>query len=221
MVQHWRRIGGAEARHSLPINAIGAVATGATLVVVAVSKFGEGAWLTIVVVPLLVFFFTRVNKHYRDIAAQIKDDKPLVLDTTNNPVVVIATQSWNRLTERGLAFGCRLSKHVYAVQVKSEVSKTSDLTVDWDRLVGEPARAAGLAVPELVVLTSHYREFFKPLIDFVLDLRDSNPMRDVVVVTHWYQGLLHNHRGAILRTLLRLRGGPRVVVVNTPFYLHD
>ncbi len=227
MVEHWRRIGGAEARHSLPINALGAIATGITLVVVAVSKFGEGAWITVVVVPLLVLFFVKVNKHYRDVALQIKDDQPLTLTESASPVVVIAAQSWNKLTERGLAFGLRLSKHVYAIQVKSEASKIRDLTDHWENLACAPAREASLAEPKLVVLTSRYREFFKPLIDFVLELRDANPRRDVVViipdlvVTHWYQGLLHNNRGAILRTLLRLRGGPRVVVVNTPFYLHD
>jgi amino acid transporter len=227
MVQHWRRVGGSEARHSLPINAIGAVATGVTLVVVAVSKFTEGAWITVVIVPLLVFFFVGVNKHYADVAVQIKDDKPLDLTSTGNPVVVVAAQSWNKLTERGLAFGLRLSTHVYAVQVRSETGKMRELTGDWDRLAQGPAAKAGLAAPQLVVLTSRYREFFKPLIDFVLDLRDSNPTRDIVViipdlvVTHWYLGLLHNNRGAILRTLLRLRGGPRVVVVNTPFYLQD
>jgi amino acid transporter len=226
MVQHWRRVGGAEARHSLPINAIGATATGLTLVIVAVSKFTEGAWITVVVVPLLVFFFVRTNKHYADVAAQLMDDKPLDVSHTGNPVVVVAAQSWNKLTERGLAFGLRLSTHVYAVQVKSEASKIRDLTVDWERLACGPAKAAGLQAPKLVVLTSRYREFFKPLLDFVLDLRDSNPTRDVVViipdlvVSHWYHGILHNNRGAILRTLLRLRGGPRVVVVNTPFYLH-
>ncbi len=227
MVQHWRRIGGKDARRSLPINALGAVATGTTLVIVAVSKFSDGAWVTVVIVPLLVAFFVRVNKHYRDVAAQIRDDAPLDLVDTANPIVVVAAQSWNKLTERGLAFGLRLSTHVYAVQVKSETTKMRDLTEHWHELAEAPARAAKLPVPELVVLTSRYRELFKPLIDFVIDLRDRNPARDVVVVipdlvvTHWYQGLLHNNRGAILRTLLRLRGGPRVVVVNTPFYLRD
>jgi hypothetical protein len=61
----------------------------------------------------------------------------------------------------------------------------------------------------------------------VLDLRDRNPTRDVVVVIpdlvtpRWYHALLHNHRGAILRALLRLRGGPRVIVVSTPLHLVD
>ena len=94
-------------------------------------------------------------------------------------------------------------------------------------LVEAPARAAKLTPPKLVVLTSTYRQFFRPLIAFVLELRDRNPTRDIVVVipdlitARWYHELLHNHRGTILRALLRLRGGPRVIVVSTPLQLHD
>jgi amino acid transporter len=227
MVQHWRRVGGAEARHSLPVNALGTVATAITLVVVAVSKFGDGAWLTVVVIPLLMFAFSGVNRHYRSVAAQIVTDEPLGLTDPKKPIAVVAMQSWNKLTARGLQFAVRLSPEVYAVQVKSETAKMRDMTDDWERLVVEPVRAAGLPLPQLMVLPSRFRQLFKPLVDFVIDLRDENPGRDVVVVipdlvvAHWYQGFLHNNRGAILRTLLRLRGGPNVIVLNTPFHLKD
>jgi len=225
MVAHWKRLGGAEARHSLPINLAGAIATGVTVLVVAVSKFGEGAWITVFVVPLLVFVFVRINAHYRDVARQVATTEPLAVAPAAPPIVIVAAQSWNRLAERGLAFAMRLSPDVYAVQVKSETTKMRDLTGDWPRLVEEPARAAGKTPPKLVVLTSDYRQFFRPLVDFVLERRDESPARDVVVVIpdlvvkRWYHAILHNHRGAILRALLRLRGGARVVVVNTPFHL--
>jgi hypothetical protein len=67
----------------------------------------------------------------------------------------------------------------------------------------------------------------KPLVDFVLGIRDENPACDIVVVVpdpvmpHWYHALLDSNRGAVLRALLRPRGGPRVIVVATPFHLHD
>ncbi len=227
MVQHWRRVGGAEARHSLPINAVGAVATALTLVVVAVSKFTEGAWLTVLVIPLLMYAFVLVNRHYRSVAAQIVTAEPLALAERAAPIAVVAMQSWNKLTVRGLQFAVRFAPEVYAVQVKSETAKMRDLTDDWERLVAGPVREAGLTMPKLVVLGSSFRQFFKPLIDFVIELRDQNPGRDVVVVipdlvvAHWYQGLLHNNRGTILRALLRLRGGEHVIVLNTPFPLHD
>jgi hypothetical protein len=74
---------------------------------------------------------------------------------------------------------------------------------------------------------SSYRQFFAPLVAYVEQVRDRNPDRDIIVVVpdlvvrRWYHALLHNNRGTLLRALLRLRGGPRVVVVNTPFYLED
>ncbi len=88
-----------------------------------------------------------------------------------------------------------------------------------------PARAAGLPPPPLILRKSTYRQFFAPLVDFVEQLRDRHPDRDIVVIVpdlvvrRWYHAFLHNNRGTLLRGLLRLHGGPRVVVVNTPFYL--
>ena len=227
MVGHWWRMGGPGTRRALALNAAGAIATGVTLIVVAVSKFSDGAWLTVVVLPLMIWGFVRINGHYRAVAGQIAMDKPLAIREAAKPIVIVATQSWNRLTERGLAFALRLSPDVYAVQVQAEISKMKDLRPDWERLVEQPARAAGLPVPQLVILTSTFRLFFKPLIDFVLKMRDENPSRDIVVVvpdlvmSHWYHALLHNNRGAVLRALLRLRGGSRVIVAATPFHLHD
>ena len=226
MVQHWRKVGGPEARTALPLNALGAVATAITLVVVAVSKFGDGAWITVVVVPLIVLGFLGINRHYRSVAQQIVTTSPLEIASATRPLVVVAVQSWNRLTEGGLRFALTLSPHVYGVQVKSEAAKMRDLTTDWEKLVATPCRAAKVDPPKLVILSSRYRQLFTPFINFVLQLRDDNPDRSVVVIIpdlvvyRWYQGLLHNNRGAILRTLLRLRGGGRVIIVNTPFYLH-
>ena len=227
MVAHWRREGGRQARHSLPINLVGAIATGITAVVVAVAKFSEGAWIVVIVLPLLVASFWRIHVHYGRVAAQVADSSPLDIDAVPAPIVVVAAQSWNKMTHRGLQFAMRLSPDVYALQVKAETAKMKDLTAEWATLVEAPARAAKLTPPKLVVLPSTYRQFFQPLVEFVLELRDRNPRRDIVVVipdlivARWYHELLHNHRGAILRALLRLRGGPRVIVVNTPLYLKD
>ena len=118
-----------------------------------------------------------------------------------------------------------LSTEVHAVQVRSELSKMKDLSLQWDRLVEAPARAAGRPAPSLKVLTSTYRHFFTPFLDFVLKLGREHPHRDVIVVipdlvvAHWWEGLLHNNRGEILHALLRRYGGPRLVVVNTPIHL--
>jgi amino acid transporter len=227
MVQHWRRLGGPRARHSLWINAVGAVATGVTLVVVIVSKFVEGAWLAVLVVPLVVLTFRRIHRHYAQVAAQVVDDQPLVLSETHAPIVVVPVQSWSKLTSRGLRFALELSHDVRAIHILTQDSTICELTAVWEELVGAPARAAGLPVPQLILRKSTYRQFFAPLIDYVEHLRDGHADCDIVVivpdlvVTRWYHALLHNNRGAVLRALLRIRGGPRVVVVNVPFYVDE
>ena len=228
MVSHWRRIGGSGARHSLWINALGAVATGVTLVVVTVSKFADGAWIAVVVVPLAVLTFARINRHYRYVGKEVTDSRPLDLSTTTTPLVVVPVQAWNKLTSRGLRFAVELSSDVRALHIVTqevEDNAPCELARTWGSLVVEPAQAAGLKAPRLVVRKSTFRQFFAPLIDYIEQLRDEHPDRDVVVIVpdlvvrRWYHALLHNNRGIILKGLLRLRGGPRVIVVNTPFYL--
>ena len=225
MVQHWRRIGGTAKHRSMWINGIGAVATGVTLVVVVVSKFMEGAWIAVLVVPLLVFTFWRIHRHYLSVAEQVADDNPLVLVDSHPPIVVVPVQSWNKLTSRGLRFALELSTDVRALHILTQDSTISDMTGVWEDLVGGPARAAGFPVPQLVLRRSTYRQFFAPFVDYVEVLRDQHPDRDIIVIVpdlvvhHWYHAFLHNNRGTVLRGLLRLRGGARVIVVNTPFYV--
>jgi hypothetical protein len=227
MVQHWRKVGGPGATSSLWINGVGAVATGITLLVVIVSKFTEGAWLTVLVVPLVVFVFARVNRHYRSVAEEVKDDQPLDLSKVETPTVVVPVQSWNKLTSRGLRFAMELSTDVRALHILTADTTICELTPVWEELVAGPAREGGRPAPRLILRKSTYRQFFGPLIDYVEELRDAHPNRDVVVIVpdlvvrRWYHTLLHNNRGIVLKGLLRLRGGPRVVVVNTPFYLAE
>ena len=224
MVQHWRRVGGPAKHRSLWLNA---VATGITLVVVVVSKFVDGAWLAVIVVPLVVLLFVRINRHYRSVARQVANDEPLVLSKAQPPIALVPVQSWNKLTSRGLRFALELSSDVRALHILTQDSTISELTPVWEELVAGPARAAGLSPPQLVLRKSTYRQFFAPLVDYVIQVRDRHPERDIVVIVpdlvvrRWYHALLHNNRGAVLRGLLRLRGGTRVVVVNTPFYLED
>ena len=102
MVAHWQKTGGSAKHHSQWINAIGALATGATLIVVVISKFTEGAWVTVIVVPTLVLVFAGINKHYRYVGAQVAETAPLDLVGAHAPIAVVPVQSWNKLTRRGL-----------------------------------------------------------------------------------------------------------------------
>jgi hypothetical protein len=223
MVQHWRRHGGR--RLALAVNAFGACATGVTLVVIAVSKFGEGAWVTAAVIPLLYVAFVRINGHYRSIARKIATIEPLELPAARRPIAVIAAGSWNKMMQHGLRFALRVAQEIHVVQVKTERDPISDLSDNWELLIASPARARGIAEPKLVILTPDFRQFLRPFVDYVAKLERDNPERDIVVVIpdlvlgHWYEGILHNNRGLFLRTLLRRRCSSRIYIVDTPYHL--
>jgi amino acid transporter len=227
MVQHWRGLAGPGSARSMWLNGIGAIATGITLLVVVVTKFAEGAWIAAIAVPLIVFMFSRINRHYRSVARQVADDQPLALSDAKPPIAIVPIQGWSKLTSRALRFALEFAPEVHALHILTQDSTISDLTAVWEEVAAGPARAAGMEPPQLVLRRSTYRQFFGPLVDYVEQLRDGHPDRDIVVIVpdlvvrRWYHALLHNNRGRILRGLLRLRGGPRVIVVNTPFYLDD
>ncbi len=171
MVAHWAKLiakdpSAAGARHSIWINAVGMVATGLTLVVVVVSKFAEGAWIAVLVVPLAVFVFSRINRHYRYVGQEVADTRPLDFTATRPPLVVVPVQAWNKLTARGMRFAVELSPDVRALHIlPQDTEDPCPLARTWEDMVVDPARAAGLRAPQLVVRKSTYRKFFTPLID--------------------------------------------------------
>lgn len=225
MVAHWGKVQGWGKSGSFWINLVGAIATGATTLVVTVSKFAEGAFIVVLALGALVWIFGRIQRHYAWVAEQVVDEAPLDLASVKPPIVVVPIQTWNKLASRGLRFATQLSSEVHALHVLTHDTTISELTTLWEELVAGPARKAGHAVPKLMLRKSSYRQFFAPLIDYVERLREDNPDRNIVVVVpdlvlrRWYHAFLHNNRGGLLRALLRLRGGPRVIVINMPFYL--
>ena len=85
MVVHWKRKGGKGALSHMLVNGLGAFATGVTVLVVLVAKFAEGAWITAVMVPLLIFLMLRVKRHYNRVAAEVENPDPSVSTTSRRP----------------------------------------------------------------------------------------------------------------------------------------
>jgi hypothetical protein len=224
MVVHWRRVRGRGWWGSLLVNGAGAIATALTLVVILFAKFLEGAWITLVLIPGLLFVFLAVRRHYHAVAKEIACPSSLDLEDMHPPFVVVPIAGWNRIAQKALRFAIRTSPDVVAIHVVMD-ERTSSLCEHWDEWVGEPARAAGYSAPQLVQIPSPYRHLHGPLIDQILKLRDENPSRQIAVIIpelverHWYHHLLHNQRASVLKTLLLLRGDQRIVVINVPWYL--
>jgi len=224
MVGHWKRLGGPGATQSILVNGLGAVATGITVVVVLVAKFLQGAWMTVLLIPLLLVAMGYVRRHYHAVQLEVRTTRPLELNDLNPPLVIVPIQHWNQIVKKALRFALKISPHIRAVHV--DCGEGSLIFRDeWSRFVEEPSRQAGLASPQLEVLPSPYRLILAPIVDYVLEAERTHPSQQIAVVIpelverHWYHHLLHNKRASVLKALLLVRGNQRIVVINVPWYL--
>jgi amino acid transporter len=224
MVAHWRRSQGRHARKSAILNAVGATATATTLTIVIVSKFAEGAWITLLLIPAILAVMRGVKRHYSRIERELASTAPLSVESLCPPLVVVPIETWNRVSQRALRFALSISQNVVAVHVKAE-DGSNELERNWEEWVKRPAQKRSIAPPELVVLSSPYRFVIKPILDYVLDLEEKHADRQVAVIVpnlverRWYERFLHNQRGELLTALLLLHGNKRISIVNVPWYL--
>jgi amino acid transporter len=227
MVMHWWNTGGAHARTSMVINAAGAVATGVALVIVAVSKFVEGAWIMILLIPSLVTLFLCVRSHYRAVGRDVASSAPLDATNIEPPVVLLPIRGWSGVTRKALRFALKISPDIYALHVADDADVMAELEDTWIQRVQEPATAAGFPPPKLMIIFSPYRQLYAPLKQAVADLQRKHPGRDLAVIvpelvpTRWYHFILHNHAAAVIKAYLLFSGYRRVVVVNVPWYLSE
>jgi len=225
MVVHWLKMEKHPGRlwHAF-VNGVGAVATGITTIVVLVAKFMAGAWVTALLVPVLIGIMMLVKRHYSRVKREMADMTPLNLVNLEQPIVVIPMARWDRITEKAMRFGLLLSKDIKVVHVHS-ADEEGRLDEIWDELVMGPIKREGLQEPELVIIPSSYRFIINPLMDYILELEEKHPGRKVavllpeLVVRHWWENALHNQRVQLLKLLLLLKGNQRIVVVNIPWYL--
>jgi hypothetical protein len=225
MVMHWHRLKVHGPR--LWINAIGATATGVTVVLVLVSKFVEGAWISVLIVLSFMALLWSIRRHHDAVELATRIEGAFERGGENPPIAVVPVRRWDAVSLKGLQFACSFAPDVIAVQVLTGDHAEEDLTGQWHDLVAGPAERQGLKPPELRVVQSEYRRQFAPLVEFVTGLAERVPERPVAVVVpelaerRWYHVLLQSHPASMLRAMLLLRGGPRVVVISAPWYERD
>jgi len=226
MVVHWRKTHHSEKGRGMKmfVNGIGAFATGITTIVVLVTKFTSGAWITALLIPAMMLIMRGVRRHYNRVNREIDLETPFCPCEVLEPIVVMPIDRWSRISEKGLLFALTLSSDVRCIHIQSG-DEPDAISNDWDRLIAEPLRAQGLPRPILVTQKSPYRYILQPLVDYVLSVAPTNEERRVLVlvpelvVRHWWQNLLHNQRANVLKVLLLMRGNRNVVVVNIPWYM--
>jgi amino acid transporter len=224
MIRHWTRHlkderDPAERRRmmrSRAINAVGLSFTAVVLVIVLVTKFLEGAWITILAMAVFYVIMRRIRRHYDSVALELAaEEEDKVMPTRVHAIVLVS--KLHKPTLRALAFAKATRPNVLeGVYVGADAASTDRLLQEWDD--------RNLGVP-LKVLFSPYREVVKPIVDYATQIRQANP-RGVVavyipeyVVGRWWEQLLHN------QTALRLKGRllftPGVMVTSVPYQLRS
>ncbi len=225
MVLHWLRLRGRGWWLKAALNGLGALATAVTLVIIGFNKFLEGAWIVVLLIPLLVFTFQRVHAHYQAVRGELSlHGLPPSLRPYPRPRVVVPISSLHRGTLEALRFAESLSDNVTAVYVELEPNSGAAVRQDW--------AAWGLdQTVRLEVIPSPYRSVITPFLDF-LDRTDAehNDGRTATVLlpefvpAHWWETILHNQTAWVIklallyrrRTLYRTRA-----VIDLPYYLRE
>jgi amino acid transporter len=213
MVRKWRREGGEGWLTSALFNLIGAVATGLVLIVVAVTKFAEGAWIILVLIPFLVLWFRSVHKHYARVAEQLSL-RDWTEETRPHNTVLVPISGVHRAVVRALQYAQILSPDVRAVFVDVDPNATANVRREWERW--------GQEIP-LVVLPSPYRSLMEPLLEYIEQVDAERPDDFITIVlpefvpARWWHHLLHNQRALLIKGALLFKRN--TVVTSVPFHL--
>ena len=213
MVVHWLRTNDPGWRWKATLNGVGALATGIVSILQIVTKFIEGAWIVVLIIPLIIVLLRKIHRHYVQFASEIRftGQSPI---TPLHHTVVVPVNGITKASAGALVYATTISDEVVAVYVEVDERVTARMRADWDEW--------DIGVP-LVVIPSPYRSVLRPLVEYVESLRMVTPGELVTVVVpeivpkKWWEHLLHNKTALYIRTAFLFK--PNVVVTTVPFLL--
>ncbi len=219
MVVRWWGLKTAGWQASMLINGVGSLATLVVLTVIVLTKFIAGAWLVVAAIPLLVWIFVSINRHYKYVAQRlsINDLAPrgyiprVRTETVTHPAIVIMG-SLNRGTVEALDYARSIADEIIAVHVDIGSTDREKLRTRWEELESDI---------QLVILDSQYRSLVEPIVDYISSYEKEHPdvLSTVIipafVTRNWWEGLLHNQTTLFLKAALL---GKRSRVITTVRY---
>jgi hypothetical protein len=219
MVVRWWRRREPGWQTSIIFNGVGALATFLVLLVVATTKFLDGAWMVVILLPLLILMFRGINAHYDHAAAELATETPLDPDEIRHTIIV-PIGAPNRVALQTLAYARSLARNVTAVHVAEDAEEISALRDEWRRQVEE---TPFLQDVKLVLIESPFRSLTGPLLSYIdeIDRTDADDTLTIIlpefVPAHWWEHLLHKQTALRLKAALLFR--PGTVVTSVPYHL--
>jgi len=230
MAHRWLKIGrlgpgeeieepGSTLRHEdgwqwrMVVNGFGAVCTAVVMIVFAVTKFADGAWLVLILIPALVLLFGRIHWHYLDLARRLSLDGYTPTPQIKTIKVIVPISGVHRGTLAALRYARFLSDNVTAVYICTNPAETVAIREKWQKWAPDV---------QLTILDSPYRLLMKPLLGFIRNEAAGLPPDEMVTVIvpqfvprHFENNLLHTQTAWLLRTALLVT--PNVVVSDVPY----
>lgn len=221
MVVHWFRVRSRGWQFGALINGIGALATGLVVFIITITKFLYGAWMILIFIPIMIYIFKSIRRHYDSVADQLHVPEECLVEQRHweqgKNIVIVPVSTPTRVVFETMKYAKLIGTRVLAVHISSDEAAEAKLRQKWARW--DPG-------VELVVLHSPYRLLLEPLLRFIeKQEREKGPNDFITVIIpefetrRWWHRLLHNQAGWILRTMLILRED--VVVTTVPYHLRE
>jgi hypothetical protein len=213
MVMRWQKRKEPGWQQGRIINAVGATATAVAAMVVGVTKFMSGAWIVVVLIPLLIMLFRGIHRHYAEARQELESLTPSRSEDILN-VVVVPVASINPVTRQTLAYARSISDNVSAIHISDEEEGIEHMRDHWPDLETD--------VP-LVIIESPFRSLVGPMLSYLDELQKQAPTATLTVVLpeyvprHWWEQILHNQTALRLKAALLFR--PGTVVISVPYHL--
>ena len=213
MVRHWYDHPEPGWRGKMIVNLVGGLTTGTVTVVIASTKFLHGAWVVVLLIPILVMAFKGVRAHYDFVSRELSLEEYRPQAPAGHSVLVLVSGVHRGVVD-ALRYARALSANVTAVTVEIDSESAERMRERW--------KEYGMGTP-LIVLKSQYRSVVKPLLDYLDDLKVRNPGHLITIIlpefisTRWWHHLLHNQTAFLIKGALLFR--PGVVVTSVPHHL--
>jgi amino acid transporter len=195
------------------INGFGSICTFMVMIIFSVTKFRDGAWVVVILIPILVTIFTAIHRHYLAVAKRLSLDEYSPQPVVAHQKVVIPISGVHKGTLAALRFAKTLSDDITAVHISSDPVETKKVQEKWE-LWGDGYR--------LVVLDSPYRLFLEPILAYISELEKQKQPNEVISIVvpqfvqkHWYSNMLHTRTADVLRNALLFKKD--VIILEVPY----